>query len=193
MCRLRHLKINYIHCWNCRICEECQQHLRRQLKHVSMNNWNHAEYIGSFFIIEQISMCNSTLTYTTCDQDDLLSPVLQTKKCILCNLWWFCRSQISCQHFNIYLIIKRWKSLYGIKQLDDMYCNSNNACYRHQHVFWLMKEVCVWQLSIAKRQESKSEQINNLLSQEKVTHFTTRGIALGSALNIEPADVTRRD
>ena len=64
------------------MCDECQQHIRNQLKHVSMNNWV-LHYLTS----------NSIMTYATSGQEYLLFPyftvgkgVLPAKECMSCNL-----------------------------------------------------------------------------------------------------------
>jgi hypothetical protein len=45
---------------------------------------------------------------------------LPTRECISCNLLWICWSQLSCQRFKIYLIIKGLKSVYGIEQSESV-------------------------------------------------------------------------
>ena len=73
-------------------------------------------------------MSTSTMTNTTSGQVYLFFPILRfwpyerwvlpTKECLSCNLLWICWSQLSCQRFKIYFIIKGLKSLYGIEPLN---------------------------------------------------------------------------
>jgi len=125
--------------------DEHQQHLRSQLKHVSMNNWNYTEYIPvvSHYLIDnyvlfyyfRYNIWSRLLVLSNFDRKNKESCQLGNVFRVICNE--FAGRSCFVSVLKYFFTIKGLKSVYGIEQLDIGLFNASLASWSTTVLSWI--------------------------------------------------------